>query len=177
VAKNKVTQKNKPQAPKPGSLGFYFDKFAAAHQQPLNRTLNLIFIPLLLFAVFGLIWAVPFPYLKFLGRYNGDFNWSSFLLAFLVYYYIRFSPALGYVVLFVLLLYFYIITQLQQWQNAGGLTVWMISGVLFLISATALFIGYKKEGKKLSFEYGYKNLLIAPLFLVSQVFNRFRIKY
>jgi uncharacterized membrane protein YGL010W len=176
VTKTKV--KNKAPAPAvPAGVGFYFDKYAAVHQDAANKIIHIIFIPLLLFGLFGLAWVIPFPYIKFLGRYNGDFNWSSFMLAFLVYYYIRLSPALGYVVLFVLLLYFYIITQMLQWQKSGGPQIASVCGVMFLISAIALFFGYIKEGKKLSFEYRYKNILIAPLFLVQLVFRRFNIKY
>jgi len=178
VAKNKATPKTKTPAPAvPAGVGFYFDKFAAAHQNPANKIIHIIFIPLLLFGLFGLAWAIPFPYIKFLGRYNNEFNWSSFLLAFLVYYYIRLSPALGYVMLFVLLLYFYIITQMVLWQKAGGPSIALVCGVIFFISVIALFFGYKKEGKKLSFEYRYKNILVAPLFLVQMVFSRLKIKY
>ena len=178
MAKNKATPKTKTPAPAvPAGVGFYFDKFAAAHQNPANKIIHIIFIPLLLFGLFGLAWVIPFPYIKFLGHYNGDFNWSSFLLAFLVYFYIRLSPALGYVVLFVMLLYFYVITQMALWQKAGGPSIGLVCGAIFIFSVIALFFGYIKEGKKLSFEYRYKNLLIAPLFLVSIVFKRFSIKY
>jgi uncharacterized membrane protein YGL010W len=178
VGKNTTNTKAKTPAPAvPAGVGFYFDKFAAAHQNPANKIIHIIFIPLLLFGLFGLTWVIPFPYIKFLGHYNGDFNWSSFLLAFLVYFYIRLSPALGYVVLFVMLLYFYIITQMAQWQKVGGPSIALVCGVIFLISVIALFLGYKKEGKKLSFEYRYKNILVAPLFLVQMIFRRFNIKY
>ncbi len=178
MAKTKVTPKAKTPAPVvPAGVGFYFDKFAAAHQDRLNKIIHIVFIPLLLFSLVGLFWAIPFPQIKFLGTYNQDFNWSSFFLAFLVYYYIRLSPVLAYPMLFIMLVMFYIVTKMDAWQRAGGLAVWMVAGVLFLISVVALYAGYKKERKKLSFEYRYKNLLIAPLFLFSLIFKRFGIKY
>jgi uncharacterized membrane protein YGL010W len=176
VAKTKVTKA--PAKPAvPAGVGFYFDKFAAAHQEPSNKIIHLIFIPLLLFSLVGLFWSIPFPQIKFLGAYNQDFNWSSFFLAFLVYYYIRLSPTLAYPMLFIMLIMFYIVTKMDEAQKAGGVAVWMVCGVIFLISVIALYAGYKKEGKRLSFEYRRKNLLIAPLFLLSLIYKRFGIKY
>jgi len=178
VAKNKVTPKAKTPTPAvPAGVGFYFDKFAASHQDQSNKIIHIVFIPLLLFSLVGLFWALPFPHIKFLGAYNQDFNWSSFFLAFLVYYYIRLSPVLAYPMLLIMLIMFYIITKMDEWQKAGGIAIWMVVGVIFLISAVALYAGYKKEGKKLSFEYRYKNLLIAPLFLLGLVLKRLKIKY
>jgi uncharacterized membrane protein YGL010W len=176
VTKKKIS-KVKPEAAKPGSVEFYFDKFAASHQEPGNIIIHIVFIPLAVFSLFGLLWAIPFPYIKFLGQYNADFNWSSFLLAFSIYYYLKLSPILSYFMLFILLAYCYIITLLLQWQNAGGPMLWQICGLLFIICCAALYAGYKKEGKKLSFEYRYKNILIAPLFLLHLVVKRFKIKY
>lgn len=171
---------NKTKTPPPATpvgVEFYFDKFAASHQNPATKLIYTIFIPLLVFSIFVLAWCVHFPYIKFLGQYNADFNWSSVLLAIMVYYYIKLSPVLGYFMLFVLLLFFYAITQLAQAQTSGGVQLWLIGDVLFSISCIALFIGYKMEGKKLSFEYRYKNMLIAPAFLLHLVLRRFKVKY
>jgi hypothetical protein len=85
LAKNKAIKTKTPTPAVPAGVGFYFDKFAAAHQDRSNKIIHVIFIPLLLFSLVGLFWAIPFPQIKFLGAYNQDFNWSSFFLAFLVY--------------------------------------------------------------------------------------------
>jgi len=177
MPKNKQKLKASSAPVKPGGVEFYFDKFAAAHQNPANKLIYTVFIPLMAFGLFGLVWAIPFPYIKFLGQFNQDFNWSSFLLAFSIYYYLRLSPLLSYFMLFILLIYCYLITEIQQWQKAGGPALWLICGVIFLFSCIVLYAGYKREGKKLSFEYRYKNILIAPLFLVHLVFKRFSVKY
>ncbi|WP_461453306.1 Mpo1-like protein [Mucilaginibacter sp.] len=177
MSKKKTTKAQPVPAAKPGSIAFYFDKFAAAHQDPTNILLHIIFIPLLFFSLFGLLWAIPFPYIKFLGRYNADFNWSSFLLAISVYYYYRLSPLLSYFMLFIMLAYSYLVILLLQWQKAGGPPMGALCGLIFFVSCAALYGGYKKESKKLSFEYQCKNILIAPLFLVHLVVKRFKIKY
>jgi len=178
VAKNKKSTPTKTPTPvKPGGLEFYFDKYAAAHQNPVNKIIQIIAVPLFVFSVFILAWCIKFPYIKFLGQYNQDFNWASFLLAFSVYYYMRLSPVLSYFLLFILLGFFYIITEMVQWQNAGGPNLAIIGLGMYCLSGIVLFIGYKLENKKLSFEYRYKNLLIAPLFLLHLIFRRFSLKY
>lgn len=162
---------------KPTGLEFYFDKFAASHQNPINMLMQIIGVPLLVFGIFGLVWAIPFPYIKFLGQYNQDFNWSSFLIAISIYYYLKLSPVLSYIVLFILLGFSYLVIELLQWQHTGGPALSVVCGIMFIVACILLFIGYKKEGKRLSFEYRYKNLLIAPLFLLHLVFRRFALKY
>lgn len=172
---------NKTKTPPPvklTGLEFYFDKFAAAHQNPANKLIYTTFIPLLIFSLLGIMWTIPFPYIKFLGQYNQYFNWSSFLLAFMVlYYYFKFSPMLSYFVMLILFGFYYIITQLLAWQKAGGPDFGLLSLGIYFISFIALFIGYQIEGKKLSWEYRMKNILIAPIFLLHLVLKRFKIRY
>ena len=178
MTKSKKTIHTKTPPPaKPTGVEFYFDKYAAAHQDPTNRSIQIVFIPVLIFGLFTLLWALPFPYIKFLGAYNADFNWSSFLLAFSIYYYLRMSPILAYVMLFMMMLFCYIITLLQQWAITGGPNLLLLGILITLVASVVLLAGYKKEGKKLSFEYRYKNMLIAPLFLLNLLLKRFKIKY
>jgi len=177
VTKKKTTKTKTPPPAKLEGVELYFAKYAATHQNPVNKIIQVIFIPLLLFSIFAIVWCIQFPYIKFLGRYNADFNWSSVLLAVAFYYYYRFSPALSYVFLLLLLIIFYAITELAMWQSMGGPALWETGDILFIVSCVMLFIGYIKEGKRLSFEYRYKNILIAPLYLVQLIFKKFSIKY
>ena len=176
MAKKKTTKPNPPPA-KTDGVDFYFDKYALAHQNPVNKRIQIIAIPLLMFSLFGLLWCVPFPYIPFLGQYNSYFNWASIFIAVCIYFYLKLSPILSYFMLFVLLAFSFVIMLVQQWQKAGGPALLLICGVIFIASIIALAIGYNQERKKLSFEYRYKNILIAPLFLLHLVARRFKIKY
>lgn len=177
MAKNKKAAKVSPPTAKAEGVEFYFDKFAVSHQNPTTKLIYIVFIPLLVLSLFGIAWVIPFPYIKFLGQYNQDFNWSSFLLAAMVYYYLRLSPVLAYVMLFILLIYFYMITSFLQVQKGGTENLALVSLVIYTLSCIALFIGYIKEGKKLSWEYRVKNMLIAPVFLLHLVLRKFKVKY
>jgi uncharacterized membrane protein YGL010W len=175
-----VAQKKSVKTEKPVPLtgaDFYFAKYAAVHQQPANKLIHFICIPLLILSIMGLLWVIPFPYIKFLGAYNADFNWSSFFIAACIYFYLKLSPISSYFMLLILFLFSYAITLVAQGQKAGGPSLAILSAVVFAISVILLYIGYKKEGKKLSFEYRYKNILIAPLYMLHLILSKLSIKH
>jgi uncharacterized membrane protein YGL010W len=130
-----------------------------------------------MFSLIGLVWSIPFPYIKLLGQYNGYFNWASFLIAFAIYYYLRLSPVLSYIMLFVLFTFSYGIISLEAWQKAGGPMVWQVSLVIFVIAWIGQFIGHKIEGKKPSFLDDVKFLLIGPIWLLHFVLKKLSIRY
>jgi len=155
----------------------YFVEYSEHHQNPTNKLIHWICVPLIVFSIFGLVWAIPFPHLKFIGSYNGYFNWASFLMAFAVFYYYRLSPKLSYIMLLVLFIFSYVVTLLVGWQSSGGPALWLISLIIFVLAWIGQFIGHKIEGKKPSFLTDLKFLLIGPIWLLALVLEKFSIKY
>ena len=155
----------------------YFDQYAESHQNPTNKLIHWICVPLIVFSLFGLLWSIPFPYLKFMGSYNGYFNWASFVIAFAIYYYYKLSPTLSYVMFLILMIFCYIVVQLAGWQQNGGPALWLVCVVIFVISWVGQFIGHKIEGKKPSFLTDLKFLLIGPIWLLHFIFKKFSLKY
>jgi len=158
-------------------VDIYFDKYAESHQNPANKAIHWVCVPLIVFSLVGLIWATPFPYIKFLGQYNGFLNWASFLIAFSVFYYYKLSPLLSYLMLLILFGFSYIIIDLQSWQKAGGPALWLVCLVIFVLSWIGQFIGHKIEGKKPSFLDDLKFLLIGPIWLLHFVLKKLKIRY
>lgn len=161
----------------PKQVDVYFDKYAESHQNKTNELIHWICVPLIVFSLLGLIWAIPFPYIKFLGQYNGFLNWASFLIAFSIFYYFKLSPILSYFMLLIIFAFSYGITELYQWQLAGGPALWLVCLGIFVIAWAGQFIGHKVEGKKPSFIDDLKFLLIGPIWLLHFVLNRFSIRY
>jgi uncharacterized membrane protein YGL010W len=155
----------------------YFDKYAESHQNHTNELIHWICVPLIVFSLMGLVWAIPFPYLKFLGAYNGYVNWASFLIAFAVYYYYRLSPVLSYFMLVLVFAFSFGVIQLEEWHKAGGPMLWQSCLAVFVLSWVGQFIGHKIEGKKPSFFDDIKFLLIGPIWLLHFVLLRLKIKY
>jgi uncharacterized membrane protein YGL010W len=155
----------------------YFDQYAESHQNPANKLIHWICVPLIVFSLFGLFWAIPFPHLNFLGSWNGYFNWASFLIAFSIYYYYKLSPVLSYVMLLIMMAFSYVVIQLVGWQSAGGPALWLVCLIIFVLAWIGQFIGHKIEGKKPSFLTDLKFLLIGPIWLLHFIFRKFSIKY
>ncbi|HEY1009458.1 MAG TPA: Mpo1-like protein [Daejeonella sp.] len=156
----------------------YFDKYAESHENPTNKLIHWICVPLIVFSLFGLIWAIPFPHLEFLGKYNGYVNWASFLIAFAVYYYYKLSPVLSYVMLLIIMVFSAGVVSLEKAHRLNGWPeMWHVCLVIFVVAWIGQFIGHKIEGKKPSFLDDVKFLLIGPIWLVHFVFKRVGIRY
>ena len=146
---------------------------ARVHQNPINRSLQWVYIPLLTFGLLGMIWAIPFPRLSFLGQYNGFVNWASFVIAFSIYYYYKMSPVLSYGILLVVFAFSAAIVGLeklhsnQQWPSMG-----LVCGAIFFLGLALQFIGLKKEDKWPSFSSQLKALITNPLSLMYLIFKK-----
>jgi uncharacterized membrane protein YGL010W len=155
----------------------YFDQYNEHHKNPTNKLIHWICVPLIVFSIFGLVWAIPFPHLKFLGSYNGYFNWASFLIAAVIYYYYKLSPTISYLMLFVLMGFSYGIIELTEWQKYGGPAMWLVCLIIFVAAWIGQFVGHKIEGKKPSFMDDVKFLLIGPIWLLHIILKKFSIRY
>lgn len=169
----------KPQQPKieQRSIDVIIDEYDSFHQKPANRAINYICIPLIVFSMVGFVWSLPFPQLKFLGSYITYLNWGSFLVAFSVYYYMRLSPLLSYIVLLILFALIYGIIQLQVAEKAGGFVVPQVCVFIFVMSIIAQFIGYQIEGKRPTFAQEFKFMLTGPVWLLSLLLKKVGVKY
>lgn len=117
-------------------VDIYFDKYAESHQNDTNELIHWVCVPLIVFSLLGLVWQIPFPQFDFMGRYNGYFNWASFLIAFSLYYYFSLSPVLSFLMLWVVGLMAYGIVQLEYWAANGGPAVWLSCLVIFVVAWT-----------------------------------------
>lgn len=155
----------------------YFAKYAESHRNGTNEAIHFICIPLIVFSLLGLVWSIPFPHFGFLGSYNGMFNWASFLIAFSLYFYLRLSPVLSYLMLFIIFGFCYVIILIERWHTTGGPALWLVCLIIFFISWIGQFIGHKIEGKKPSFFDDIKFLLIGPIYLLHLILKKFSVKY
>jgi len=156
----------------------YFEKYSESHQNSTNKMIHWICVPLIVFSLFGLIWAIPFPHLDFLGRYNGYVNFASFLIAFAIYYYYRLSPVLSYLMLLLMMFFSAGIVSLEKMHNNSGWPqMWEVCLGIFVISWIGQFIGHKIEGKKPSFFDDLRFLLIGPIWLLHFLLKKAGIRY
>ncbi|TWR29424.1 DUF962 domain-containing protein [Mucilaginibacter pallidiroseus] len=155
----------------------YFNRLNASHKHPTNRLLHFICVPLMLFGILTIAWAIPFPYIKFLGPYNGYFNWASFLIAFSVYYTLKLSSNLSYMVLLVLFALSYGVSQLAVIELKGGLP--LIWTGTFILAAAFLgqYIGGRIENNPRSFADDKELVLITPIWVLHFLAEKIGLKY
>ena len=158
-------------------IDILFDKYAESHQDPTNKLIHWICVPLIVFSILGLVWTIPFPHLDFLGKYNGFVNWASFLIAFSIYYYYRLSPVMSYFMLLSVFVMSFLIVQLEKVEASGGPAVWLVCAVIFVLAWIGQFIGHKIEGKKPSFLDDVKFLLIGPIWLIHFICKKIGVRY
>ncbi|MBK0382678.1 DUF962 domain-containing protein [Pedobacter sp. SD-b] len=158
-------------------IDILFDKYSESHQNPTNKIIHWVCVPLIVFSIIGLITAIPFPHIAFLGKYNMFLNWFSLVMAATIYYYLRLSPILSYLMLFFFAICYFFIVQLEHLEKAGGPDLWQVSLIIFVLAWIGQFIGHKIEGKKPSFLDDLKFLLIGPLWLMHFILKRLKISY
>lgn len=149
-------------------------------QHPGHRALHYLFIPILFFAVMGLVWMIPFPVIPFLKKHGYDIflNWGSFYIAIIVYYYLRLSPVLSYAVLFSIAIMSFFIVQLEYVERDGGPAVWAVCTILLIMSAIILWIaGQKGSDKPMTLKRFLRIHVHSPLWLWHLVFKKFQIRH
>ena len=134
-------------------------------------------MPLILIGILGLVWSIPFPYLKFLKQYNGYFNWASFLVAFSIYYYYKLSPVLSYLMLLVLFALSYAVIDLQSWQNSGGPSLWVLCTATLVVGLAGQLVTAKSEAQSISITDSLQFILIGPIWLLHFLVKKFGLKY
>jgi len=143
------------------------------HQNPTNKLIHWICVPIILFTVFGLLMSIPFPTIL-----NGWINVATIVFTFALAFYLRISTPifLGMIVIGVLFLLGNRLLENHILPNIG-VNLWQFSLIVFVIAWIFQFIGHKIEGQKPSFFEDLQFLLIGPIWLLSFIYKKIGIKY
>ncbi|WP_346839260.1 Mpo1-like protein [Microbulbifer sp. SAOS-129_SWC] len=148
----------------------WFAEYGESHQNPVNKAIHWIAVPVIYATVVGLLWSIPQP--AFMASIPW-LNWAVVALVptLLFYLVMSFPLALGMAAASVVCLW--------GWSGFArlGYSVWMASLVLFVIMWIFQFIGHRIEGKKPSFFKDLQFLLIGPAWVIGFVYRKFDIKY
>lgn len=147
-------------------------RFADSHTTSTNKIIHYITIPLVSFSVLAIVWAIPFPHLDFLGKFNGFVNWASFLIAFTVYYYYRMSPFLTYGILLLVFGFSALIVTLEKFHLQGGPELHIIPMAILLPALLAQVVGHRSERSTPDAVSSFRSLLDGPLWLMDTLFRK-----
>lgn len=145
----------------------WFEEYAQSHQNPTNKTIHWICVPLIFWSILGLFYVIPVP------DSLPWFNWSYVLILVSLLFYLRLSLNLFVgIVLFTLvcLLILYLLDQ-------SGYPIFYIAISIFVLAWIGQFIGHKIEGKKPSFFKDLQFLLIGPAWLMHFLYKKWGFSY
>lgn len=149
----------------------WLDAYAVSHQNPVNKRLHWVCVPVIVASLIGLLWSLPVPAL--FAALSPWLNWGTlFLLASLIYYARLSVPlALGMLPVSIGIVAF------VAWLETLPVALAASSLGLFVAAWIGQFIGHKIEGKKPSFFEDLQFLMIGPLWILAAVFRRFGIRH
>ena len=148
------------------SVQDWLDAYGESHQNPINKKIHWVCVPLIMLSLLGLLWMLEIPIFSEFKYFNG----ATLLITLVSIYYFKLSIPMGMGMFFISLGMIYIILQM----NNFGITPYII---IFILAWIGQFIGHKIEGKKPSFFEDLQFLLIGPLWLLAQAYKALGIHY
>lgn len=137
-------------------------EYGDSHRNKTNVIIHKICVPLIVFSVIGLLWAIPVPEIML----EKSVNWATIVTVLTLAYYLSLSFPYFIAMIPVIGAMYYLTSVLAQTPYL--LTV---SATIFAISWVFQFIGHKYEGKKPSFLKDLLFLLIGPLWVAKSLFR------
>jgi uncharacterized membrane protein YGL010W len=150
----------------------WLDDYGDSHRNRTNKALHWICVPVIAWCVLGLLWSLPFP--GSLRSPHPAANWASIAVLLALIYYTALSLRLALGVLPFLLAGLWSFDRLGDW---GGVPLWGICVVLFVLAWIGQFVGHAIEGKRPSFFKDVQFLMIGPLWLLADAYRRLGIRF
>ncbi|AYA38830.1 DUF962 domain-containing protein [Hymenobacter oligotrophus] len=149
------------------TLSLLLHEYGESHQNPTNKLVHWVCVPLIMFSLLGLLWSVPVP--EAVQRISPWLNWATLVMALAVVYYVRLSVPLA---LGMVLVSTAMALALRAVEAQAPLPLWAVCLIVFVLAWVGQFWGHKVEGKKPSFLKDVQFLLIGPLWLLHFVYRR-----
>ena len=150
----------------------WFAEYGVSHRHPVNKNIHRVCVPLIVVSLMGLLWEIPFP--GGLDDSSPFINWATVAVLLAFTFYLRLSPSLAV----EMLLYFaFILVVIAVYNRAAVSSVWLPSLLVFALAWIGQFVGHKVEGRKPSFFKDLQFLLIAPAWLLAELYRCVGIRY
>ena len=152
------------------SLQNWLDEYGVSHQDPTNKFIHWVCVPLIMLSALGMLWSIPAGPFAPLGPYA---NWATLVIAASVIYYALLSPriALGMLLVSAVMCALLVLLMRLPWP-----LLWTCIAI-FAAAWVGQFIGHKIEGRKPSFFKDLQFLLIGPAWLLAAAYRRLGLAY
>ena len=142
-------------------------EYGESHQNPTNKLVHWVCVPLIMFSLLGLLWSVPVP--DPIRQLSPWLNWGTLVMVLALVYYARLSLRLT---VGMVMVWAFMAVALRVVAGTAVLPLWAICLIIFALAWVGQFWGHKVEGKKPSFLKDLQFLLIGPLWLLHFVYRR-----
>ena len=151
----------------------FFAEYAESHQNHNNKIIHWICVPLIFCSILGFISLIPSPHIFI--QYFGLISLVSILAISLVtLFYFKLSWRIALIMIFIMLLMEHLVYFINvKFEHHS----WIFFLTIFTLSWFGQFYGHKIEGKKPSFIKDLQFLLIGPIWLLSFLLKKIKIKY
>jgi uncharacterized membrane protein YGL010W len=147
-------------------------EYDESHQNPTNKSIHWIAVPVIAWSVIAILWVLPTPALF---RATPYLNWATIACALAIIYYLTLSIPLAVGMVVFSAIAIAIIRLIET--NITTINLEWIAGTLFVAAWVFQFAGHEVEGRKPSFFKDLQFLLIGPAWLMHFLFRRFGIPY
>ena len=148
----------------------WFSRYSRDHQNSTNRVIHWVCVPAILWASIAALWTIPVP-----GSLSPSGAWSWLAMTFALVFYFRMSRSLGFVMLALFALLFFLTDTL--YGAFGPTHLLALAVVVFVVAWVGQFIGHIFEGKRPSFFTDLSYLMVGPAWLVIKLMRRAGMAY
>jgi len=148
-----------------------FAEYGRHHRNPINEAIHFAAVPMIVWSALALISRIPFPDAL---KIAPQMTWAWIVVACALLYYFTLSAPLA-LVMAVLAVAFLALIELYP-ANAF-LPLSAFAFLMFALSWVLQIVGHRIEGEKPAFLRDAKLLLIAPLWLTSEIFRALGLRY
>jgi len=153
-------------------MDWFLEKYGESHQNPTNKIIHWFCVPAIMFSLFGLLYAIPFPVER--GMFT---NWAAVFYIGTLLYYLRLSIPMfiGFIPIGVAMIFG--IDAIYHGVGESASMLAYISLGIFVVAWIIQFIGHKIEGAKPSFIEDVQFLMIGPAWLLHFIYKKVGINY
>ena len=143
----------------------WLDEYTISHRDPFNKRMHWVCVPLIVFSVFCALKTIP------LGGAWLNVASVAAVLALVYYALLSWRLAAGMTLVFALMYALILIFEKQLGRHLLAAAI-----AIFVLSWIGQFIGHHVEGKRPSFLKDLQFLLIGPLWLLADGYQRLSIR-
>ena len=151
----------------------FFAEYAESHQNHNNKIIHWICVPLIFWSILGFISLIPSPHI-FIQYFGLIILVSILAISLVTLFYFKLSWRIALIMIFIMLLMEHLVYFINvKFEHHS----WIFFLTIFTLSWFGQFYGHKIEGKKPSFIKDLQFLLIGPIWLLSFLLKKIKIKY